>query len=61
LFDILEKTFTFSEIGEGITTNQRFTILPNPENINDRAAEGLRTNITSIFNAVAHRNPYPAD
>lgn len=60
-FEKLEKTFISSDIGEGIALYQSLPLLPHPNDLTDRAAEGLRTNITSIFNAVAHRNPYPAD
>jgi len=35
-------------------------ILPYQENLKLRAAEGLRTNITSVFDAIALNNPYPA-
>lgn len=35
-------------------------ILPYQDNLKLRAAEGLRTNITSVFDAIALNNPYPA-
>lgn len=35
-------------------------ILPYQEQLKLRAAEGLRTNITSVFDAIALNNPYPA-
>ena len=35
-------------------------ILPYQEHLKLRAAEGLRTNITSVFDAIALNNPYPA-
>lgn len=35
-------------------------ILPYQEDLKLRAAEGLRTNITSVFDAIALNNPYPA-
>ena len=35
--------------------------LPYPDELTARAAEGIRTNITDVFNAVALRNPFPAD
>lgn len=35
-------------------------ILPYQESLKLRAAEGLRTNITSVFDAIALNNPYPA-
>ena len=36
-------------------------MLPDPEQFQLRAAEGIRTNMTSVFNAVALNNPYPAE
>ncbi len=35
-------------------------LLPNPENYKDQAVDALRTNIATIFNAIAFHNPYPA-
>lgn len=59
--DILEKTFVSSDIGEAVALYQSIPILPYPEDLTKRAAEGIRSNMTSVFNAVALRNPYPAD
>lgn len=59
--DKLDKLFTSSDLGEGVALYQSLPVLPYPDELTDRAAEGIRTNITSIFNAVALRNPYPAD
>lgn len=59
--DKLDKLFTSSDLGEGVALYQSLPVLPYPDDLTDRAAEGIRTNITSIFNAVALRNPYPAD
>jgi hypothetical protein len=59
--DMLEKTFVTADTGESVALYQSLPILPYPEQLDKRAAEGIRSNITSVFNAVAHRNPYPAD
>lgn len=59
--DILEKTFISSDMGEAVALYQSIAVLPYPEELQARAAEGIRSNITSAFNAVAQRNPYPAD
>lgn len=59
--DILEKTFDSSDMGEAIALYQSIPVLPYPEALQGRAAEGIRSNITSAFNAVALLNPYPAD
>lgn len=36
-------------------------LLSKPETNIKRCAEGLRTNISSVFCAIAHRNPYPKE
>lgn len=59
--DLLDKTFTTADIGESVALYKSFAILPYPEKLRKRAAEGLRTNINSVFNAVSLHNPYPAD
>ncbi len=60
-FDKLDKLFVSSDMGEAKALYQSLPVLPHPEDLTDRAAEGVRSNITSVFNAVAQRNPYPAD
>jgi len=59
--DLLDKTFTTADIGESVALYKSIAILPYPEKLRKRAAEGLRTNINSVFNAVSLYNPYPAD
>lgn len=59
--DILEKTFVSSDIGEAVALYQSLPVLPYPKQLTKRAAEGIRSNMTSVFNSVALRNPYPAD
>ena len=57
----LDKLFISGDLAESVALYQALPILPYPEELTDRAAEGIRTNITDIFNAVALRNPFPAD
>ena len=59
--DKLDKLFVSADLGENIALYKSLPVLPYPDNLTDRAAEGIRTNITDIFNAVALRNPFPAD
>lgn len=59
--DKLEKMFVSSDMGEAEALYQSLPVLPWPKSLKARAAEGIRSNITSVFNAVALRNPYPAD
>jgi hypothetical protein len=59
--NILEKTFLSSDEGEAVALYKSLPVLPYPEKLKDRAAEGLRSSMTSVFNAVALHNPYPAE
>ncbi|MEX2574313.1 MAG: EboA domain-containing protein [Balneolaceae bacterium] len=59
--DRLENLFVSSDLGEAVALYQSLPVLPQPLDLQARAAEGLRHNITTVFNAVALDNPYPAD
>jgi hypothetical protein len=58
---ILNLVFSAAEVGELIALYLSLPVLPYPERHRERAAEGVRSNITAAFEAVALRNPYPAD
>jgi len=60
-FEKIDKIFNTSDLGESVTLYQSLPILPFPEDLKYRASEGVRSNITTVFNAVALRNPYPKD
>ena len=57
----LDKMFAAADVGESITLYQSLPLLPHPEKFKLRAAEGIRSNMTAVFNAVALYNPYPAE
>ena len=57
----LDKIFAAADVSEAIALYQSLPLLPHPERFKLRAAEGIRTNMTSVFNAVAWYNPYPAE
>jgi len=57
----LDRVFTHADMNESVALYQTLPVLPYPEDHRARAAEGLRTNITAVFNAVALHNPYPAE
>lgn len=57
----LDKLFAAADVGELVALYQTLPLLPYPERHCLRAAEGIRSNITTVFNAVALHNPYPAD
>ena len=56
----LDKIFAAAEEREAIALYQSLPLLPHPEEFKLRAAEGIRSNMTSVFNAIALFNPYPA-
>ena len=56
----LDKIIGAADVEEAIAFYQSLPLLPHLEKFKLRAAEGIRTNMTSVFNAVAHHNPYPA-
>ncbi|MEQ9667992.1 EboA family metabolite traffic protein [Coleofasciculus sp. G2-EDA-02] len=57
----LNKVFTTADEGELVALYQSLPLLPYPEKHKAQAAEGVRSNMTTVFNAVALRNPYPAE
>lgn len=57
----LEQLCTTADVRELIAFYQGLLLYPGPERYVARAAEGARTNMRAVFEAVAHRNPYPAE
>ncbi|MEO1013096.1 MAG: EboA domain-containing protein [Bacteroidota bacterium] len=49
-----------ADTGELATFLKFLVFLPNPEVYKHTAVEALRTNISTVFNAIALNNPYPA-
>jgi hypothetical protein len=58
---ILEQVFNTADLGELVALYQALPLLHYPEKLRDRACEGIRSNMTAVFNAVALQNPYPAE
>lgn len=65
----LDRVFASADVRELVALYQALPLLPYPEKVRDtplassfanRAAEGIRSNMTAVFNAVALQNPYPA-
>lgn len=57
----LNNVFATADVGELVALYQSLPLLPHPQRHQAQAAEGIRSNMTSVFNAVAHHNPYPAN
>lgn len=59
--DRLEKIFITSDMNEAVALYRGISVYPWPESLKLRAAEGVRNNITTVFNAIALNNPYPKE
>jgi hypothetical protein len=57
----IEMLFEHADLGELVALYQALPVLPNPDALVERAAEGIRSNMTDVFSAVALRNPYPSE
>jgi hypothetical protein len=57
----LERLFEDGDHGELVALYQALPLLPRPQDHRARAAEGIRSNMRTVFEAVALRNPYPAE
>ena len=56
----LDQVFAAGDVRELVALYQALPLLPVAEKMDNRAAEGIRSNMTAVFNAVALNNPYPA-
>ncbi|MEE2755359.1 MAG: EboA domain-containing protein [Myxococcota bacterium] len=56
-FDMLWRT---ADVGEQVAFYRGLPLYPNASHYLWRATDGCRTNIKAVFEAIAHRNPYPA-
>jgi hypothetical protein len=57
----IEQLFRTADIGELITFYRALPLYPAPQLHVVRAREGARSGMQPIFEAVAHRNPYPKE
>lgn len=57
----LDKLFATADLCEQQHLYMALPLLAWPERLRARAAEGLRSNAVSVFDAIALNNPYPAD
>ncbi|MEO0330217.1 MAG: EboA domain-containing protein [Bacteroidota bacterium] len=58
---VLDRLFAIADVDEQITLYAALPLYAYPDQMAYRASEGIRTNITDVFDAVALRNPYPAE
>lgn len=48
-----------ADLGESMTLFRLLPLLPADADIEVQVADGLRSNVRPVFEAIAHRNPYP--
>ncbi|MDF2780572.1 MAG: hypothetical protein K0S96_376 [Geminicoccaceae bacterium] len=48
-----------ADVAEAIAFYRGLPLYPDPQRLEPQAAEGTRTNMRAVFEAVAHRDPYP--
>lgn len=57
----LTQLLRTADIGELVAFYQALPLYPVQQRHAARAAEGVRSNMRAVFEAVAHRNPYPSE
>jgi hypothetical protein len=57
----LEQLFNTADVGEQAAFYRGLPLYPEQPRYLARATEGLRTNMKAVFEAIAHRNPYPSE
>jgi len=57
----LGRIFGTAELGEQVALLKGLPLFPAPDRLIPYAAEGVRSAMQPIFEAVAHRNPYPRE
>lgn len=57
----LDRLLSAAEIGEQIALLRGLALFPAGDLLLPRAAEGVRSAMQPVFEAVAHRNPYPRE
>jgi hypothetical protein len=59
--ELLESLCRTADLGEFVAYYRGLPLFPGPELLVERAKEGIRSGIKPIFEAVAHRSPYPRE
>jgi hypothetical protein len=59
--DVYMSLCRTAEVGEAVALYRGLPLYPDPERLEWQAGEGLRTSMRAVFEAIAHRNPYPKE
>jgi hypothetical protein len=57
----LKQLCRTGDVAEQITFYRGLPLYPDPERLEAQGGEGTRSNMRAVFEAVAHRNPYPKE
>jgi hypothetical protein len=60
-FAAFHQLWRTADVGEQVTFHRGLPLYPEPARHLWRATDGCRTSIRAVFEAIAHRNPYPAE
>ncbi|WP_316828899.1 EboA domain-containing protein [Pedobacter miscanthi] len=60
LYTTIERLFLSAEVNEAVALYSALPFLAHPEIWMKRCAEGIRSNIGSVLEAIMENNPYPA-
>lgn len=58
---LLETLCNTADVAELVAVYRGLPLYPHPQRLVARAADGARSNMQALFDAVAHRNPYPRE
>jgi hypothetical protein len=58
---VMDQLFSAGEVHELVALYQGLPLLPHQRAFQWRCAEGLRTNMQSVFCAIAHHNTFPSE
>lgn len=59
--NLLNQLFSIAEVTELVALYSSLPLLPYPDLLKARASEGVRTNMSVVFDAVVLNNPYPCE
>jgi len=58
---VLLDLFRTADVAESIAFYSGVALFPQSNALDKQIADGLRSNMRSVFESIAHHNPYPAD